>query len=113
MKKPARRSKRVDQESETPKVTTPLALRRASRDEKKHCSKARAVRIRPEYPLTPEMKLMPPELFQIDALDLAPRLLGKFLRRDNVVLRITEVRDKVQFCFLGFLIKLLKKIYNF
>jgi DNA-3-methyladenine glycosylase len=37
------------------------------------------------------MKLMPPEFFQIDALDLAPRLLGKFMRRDNVVLRITEV----------------------
>jgi DNA-3-methyladenine glycosylase len=37
------------------------------------------------------MKLMPPEFFQIDALDLAPRLLGKFLRKDNVVLRITEV----------------------
>lgn len=94
MKKPARRSKRVDQDSETPKVTTPLALRK-SRDEKKHCSKARAARIRPEYPLTrtsiPEMKLMPPEFFQIDALDLAPRLLGKFLRRDDVVLRITEV----------------------
>nr|GMD90545.1 DNA-3-methyladenine glycosylase [Ipomoea batatas] len=29
--------------------------------------------------------------FQIDALDLAPRLLGKFLRRDDVVLQITEV----------------------
>ncbi|PIA48553.1 hypothetical protein AQUCO_01400858v1 [Aquilegia coerulea] len=28
--------------------------------------------------------------FQIDALDLAPRLLGKFLRRDDVVLQITE-----------------------
>ncbi|CAN6887385.1 unnamed protein product [Brassica oleracea] len=92
MKTPPRRSKRVDQESEPPKVTTPVALR-ASR-EKKHCSKTRAVRVRPEYPLTrttPEMKLMPPEFFQIDALDLAPRLLGKFLRRDNVVLRITEV----------------------
>ncbi|KAG2305803.1 hypothetical protein Bca4012_085382 [Brassica carinata] len=93
MKKTVRRSKRVDQELETPpKVTTPVALR-ASRDEKKHCSKARPVR--PEYPLTRitpvEMKLMPPEFFQIDALDLAPRLLGKFLRRDNVVLRITEV----------------------
>ncbi|KAF3589074.1 hypothetical protein F2Q69_00031864 [Brassica cretica] len=92
MKTPPRRSKRVDRESEPPKVTTPVALR-ASR-EKKHCSKTRAVRVRPEYPLTrtpPEMKLMPPEFFQIDALDLAPRLLGKFLRRDNVVLRITEV----------------------
>ncbi|KAF3609784.1 hypothetical protein DY000_02050852 [Brassica cretica] len=92
MKTPPRGSKRVDQESDLPKVTTPVALRAAR--EKKHCSKARAVRVRPEYPLTrisPEMKLMPPEFFQIDALDLAPRLLGKFLRRDDVVLRITEV----------------------
>ncbi|RZC46743.1 hypothetical protein C5167_039691 [Papaver somniferum] len=31
------------------------------------------------------------DFFQIDALDLAPRLLGKFLRRDDVVLQITEV----------------------
>ncbi|KAK6941945.1 Methylpurine-DNA glycosylase [Dillenia turbinata] len=31
------------------------------------------------------------EFFQIDALDLAPRLLGKYLRRDDVVLQITEV----------------------
>lgn len=31
------------------------------------------------------------EFFQCDALDLAPKLLGKFLRRDEVVLQITEV----------------------
>ncbi|KAL4352755.1 hypothetical protein GQ457_06G011010 [Hibiscus cannabinus] len=35
--------------------------------------------------------ILPPHFFQIDALDLAPRLLGKFLRRDDVVLQITEV----------------------
>ncbi|PPS06584.1 hypothetical protein GOBAR_AA14061 [Gossypium barbadense] len=35
--------------------------------------------------------ILPPEFFQIDALDLAPRFLGKFLRRDDVVLQITEV----------------------
>ncbi|KAL2629106.1 hypothetical protein R1flu_013792 [Riccia fluitans] len=29
--------------------------------------------------------------FQSDALELAPRLLGKLLRRDDVILRITEV----------------------
>ncbi|XP_058740282.1 DNA-3-methyladenine glycosylase isoform X2 [Vicia villosa] len=34
---------------------------------------------------------LPREFFEIDALDLAPRLLGKFLRRDDVVLQITEV----------------------
>ncbi|KVI03537.1 Formyl transferase, C-terminal-like protein [Cynara cardunculus var. scolymus] len=31
------------------------------------------------------------EFYQIDALDLAPRLLGKYLKRDDVVLQITEV----------------------
>lgn len=31
------------------------------------------------------------DFFKVDALDLAPRLLGKFLRRDDVVLQITEV----------------------
>lgn len=35
--------------------------------------------------------ILPQSFFQIDALDLAPRLLGKFLRRDGVVLQITEV----------------------
>ncbi|KAF7850098.1 hypothetical protein BT93_L5864 [Corymbia citriodora subsp. variegata] len=38
-----------------------------------------------------KFKILPREFFQIDALDLAPRLLGKFLRRDDVVLQITEV----------------------
>ncbi|WCJ34044.1 DNA-3-methyladenine glycosylase (MAG) [Euphorbia peplus] len=37
------------------------------------------------------MTILPPEFFHIDALLLAPRLLGKFLRRDDVVLQITEV----------------------
>ncbi|BAT85361.1 DNA-3-methyladenine glycosylase isoform X1 [Vigna umbellata] len=46
----------------------------------------------PEPDTSPvEMKILPRDFFQIDALDLAPRLLGKFLRRDDVVLRITEV----------------------
>ncbi|KAA8518296.1 hypothetical protein F0562_015821 [Nyssa sinensis] len=31
------------------------------------------------------------DFYQIDALDLAPLLLGKYLRRDDVVLQITEV----------------------
>ncbi|KAF5747731.1 putative DNA-3-methyladenine glycosylase [Tripterygium wilfordii] len=43
----------------------------------------------PSLPL--EMTILPLGFFQIDALDLAPRLLGKFLRRDDVVLKITEV----------------------
>ncbi|TVU28754.1 hypothetical protein EJB05_20286, partial [Eragrostis curvula] len=36
-------------------------------------------------------RALPQEFFEVDALDLAPRLLGKLLRRDEVVLRITEV----------------------
>ncbi|KAF3796868.1 DNA-3-methyladenine glycosylase [Nymphaea thermarum] len=35
--------------------------------------------------------IMGPEFFRMDALDLAPCLLGKLLRRDDVVLQITEV----------------------
>ncbi|XP_031737514.1 DNA-3-methyladenine glycosylase isoform X2 [Cucumis sativus] len=34
--------------------------------------------------------ILPKEFFLVDALDLAPRLLGKLIRRDDVVLRITE-----------------------
>lgn len=39
----------------------------------------------------PVARPLPREFFEVDALDLAPRLLGKLLRRDQVVLRITEV----------------------
>ncbi|KAL2456600.1 DNA-3-methyladenine glycosylase [Forsythia ovata] len=35
--------------------------------------------------------ILAPDFYQIDALDLAPRLLGKFLKKDDVVLQITEV----------------------
>ncbi|KAG0503893.1 hypothetical protein HPP92_003965 [Vanilla planifolia] len=35
--------------------------------------------------------ILPQSFYLIDALDLAPRLLGKLLRRDEVVLQITEV----------------------
>jgi len=36
-------------------------------------------------------RALPQEFFEVDALVLAPRLLGKLLRRDEVILRITEV----------------------
>lgn len=39
----------------------------------------------------PVGRALPRDFFEVDALDLAPRLLGKLLRRDEVVLRITEV----------------------
>ncbi|GFP91660.1 DNA-3-methyladenine glycosylase [Phtheirospermum japonicum] len=35
--------------------------------------------------------ILSPDFYQIDALDLAPRLLGKHIRKDDVILRITEV----------------------
>lgn len=48
----------------------------------------------PPIPLLSSMissTILPPKFFQVDALLLAPRLLGKFLKRDDVVLQITEV----------------------
>jgi DNA-3-methyladenine glycosylase len=42
--------------------------------------------------LLPQLgSILPRNFFEIDSLDLAPRLLGKYLRRDDVVLQITEV----------------------
>ncbi|WOK96135.1 hypothetical protein Cni_G04842 [Canna indica] len=41
-------------------------------------------------PLEPSA-ILPKNFFLVDSLELAPRLLGKFLRRDEVVLQITEV----------------------
>ncbi|XP_062112177.1 DNA-3-methyladenine glycosylase [Humulus lupulus] len=38
-----------------------------------------------------KIPILPFSFFQIDALDLAPGLLGKFLKREDVVLQITEV----------------------
>lgn len=69
-------------------------------------SKSRRLRAKPNPKLQPQptldampasrsssgkMEILPRDFFQIDALDLAPRLLGKYLRRDDVVLQITEV----------------------
>ncbi|KAF9593092.1 hypothetical protein IFM89_020156 [Coptis chinensis] len=54
--------------------------------------------IKPKYSPTPNpipfntcSTILHASFFQVDALDLAPRLLGKFLRKDDVVLQITEV----------------------
>lgn len=43
------------------------------------------------HAVPPVGRALPRDFFEVDALDLAPRLLGKLLRRDEVVLRITEV----------------------
>ncbi|KAK1353541.1 DNA-3-methyladenine glycosylase II [Heracleum sosnowskyi] len=40
---------------------------------------------------TTMMTTLSPAFFRIDALELAPKLLGKYLRKDDVVLQITEV----------------------
>lgn len=63
-------------------------------------SKALTIRVKPKPKLNAvpipdlsfdRMTILSPDFYQIDALDLAPRLLGKLLRRDDVVLQITEV----------------------
>ncbi|CAK9148443.1 unnamed protein product [Ilex paraguariensis] len=41
--------------------------------------------------LLEKWSILTPDFYQIDALDLARRLLGKYIRRDEVVLQITEV----------------------
>ncbi|XP_068661969.1 DNA-3-methyladenine glycosylase isoform X1 [Aristolochia californica] len=46
---------------------------------------------RPLNPFSALPPILAADFFQVDALDLAPRLLGKLLRRDDVVLQITEV----------------------
>ncbi|XP_062167505.1 DNA-3-methyladenine glycosylase isoform X1 [Alnus glutinosa] len=67
-----------------------------------HPSKTLSIRVKPKpkpklntFPIPDlsfdRMTILSPEFCLIDALDLAPRLLGKHLRRDDVVLRITEV----------------------
>lgn len=41
------------------------------------------------------------DFYSCDALDLAPRLLGKLLRRDDVILQITEVGCDLTFSSNG------------
>lgn len=57
--------------------------------------------------LPEKMTILPFSFFQIDALELAPRLLGKFLRREDVVLQITEVMyPSIFYCYVFFRLKL-------
>lgn len=52
-------------------------------------------------------RLLTPDFYACDALDLAPRLLGKLLRHEDVILQITEVgahlfparQNALQYCF--------------
>lgn len=57
--------------------------------------------------LLAKFPLLGPDFCQIDALDLAPRLLGKHLKKDDVILRITEVIVSLKFsCFINNIIDL-------
>ncbi|XP_047960090.1 DNA-3-methyladenine glycosylase [Salvia hispanica] len=47
--------------------------------------------IRPTTSISSNIPILSRDFYQIDALDLAPRLLGKHLKKDDVVLQITEV----------------------
>ncbi|GLT88327.1 hypothetical protein SLE2022_063580 [Rubroshorea leprosula] len=103
--KPTQRFKRVAAKTRKPIPVSQREDGPAARTTRR--SKSVTVRAKPEQrlaqleikigsfpisdPALHKMAVMPLEFFQIDALDLAPRLLGKFLRRDDVVLQITEV----------------------
>lgn len=57
--------------------------------------------------LLAKFPILGPDFCQIDALDLAPRLLGKHLKKDDVILRITEVIVSLKFsCFINNIIDL-------
>ncbi|KAJ7971428.1 putative DNA-3-methyladenine glycosylase [Quillaja saponaria] len=89
------------------KIISPISTNKPGDDnptEPSQRPKSVAIRVKSKLPPPPRlyslpksdlsfetMQILPAAFFQIDALDLAPRLLGKFLRRDNVVLQITEV----------------------
>jgi DNA-3-methyladenine glycosylase len=56
----------------------------------------KAIKISREIPIVATLgekfpAILNAEFFKCDALELAPKLLGKLLRRDDVVLQITEV----------------------
>ncbi|XP_020982212.1 DNA-3-methyladenine glycosylase isoform X2 [Arachis duranensis] len=72
------------------RVAEPEKKKKSSPTKSSKFSAAKPKRISESKSAT-KMEILPSSFFQIDALDLAPRLLGKFLRRDDVVLQITEV----------------------
>lgn len=71
---------------------------RATKSKSKSKSKSK-VPLSPEHPISniseidqQNLVILGPDFCSVDALDLAPLLLGKYLRRDDVILQITEVR---------------------
>lgn len=89
------RFKRVAQ----PKLLVPQQIEPAHKTTRRSKSAKLSAKPNPSSESEPHIssgtksETLPRDFFQIDALDLAPRLLGKFLRRDDVVLQITEVRS--------------------
>ncbi|KNA22966.1 hypothetical protein SOVF_029050, partial [Spinacia oleracea] len=70
---------------------------RATKSKSKSKSKSK-VPLSPEHPISniseidqQNLVILGPDFCSVDALDLAPLLLGKYLRRDDVILQITEV----------------------
>ncbi|KAK8667616.1 hypothetical protein V6N13_007764 [Hibiscus sabdariffa] len=93
------KSVRLSQSSNDPERCTnqsskSVTIRTGTRPSHKQTQRQPKLNIQPSPvsdPCFSDRTILPPHFFQIDALDLAPRLLGKFLRRDDVVLQITEV----------------------
>ncbi|KAL9262033.1 DNA-3-methyladenine glycosylase-like protein [Drosera capensis] len=90
MTKPQRSSKNLITVVNSPRSTRDNSTAAVHRRPVRSRSSKREVRPGPESGLG-DLRTMGRDFFQIDALELAPLLLGKFLRRDDVVLQITEV----------------------
>ncbi|CAA6663853.1 unnamed protein product [Spirodela intermedia] len=71
--------------------TTPCRITLSQRGKRTAEEEEASAAVVVHRPLSESAILPPPSFFLVDSLDLAPRLLGKLLRRDDVVLRITEV----------------------
>ncbi|KAL9240175.1 hypothetical protein vseg_014423 [Gypsophila vaccaria] len=103
------RSKRIIKQNnstncfpETPNNSSKLSLKLRSKSKSpikiKSPVKIKTL-ISPERPISNNLgdlnsrnwRILNRDFFSIDALELAPLLLGKFLRRDDVILQITEV----------------------
>ncbi|GAB2233102.1 hypothetical protein Droror1_Dr00002317 [Drosera rotundifolia] len=90
MTKPQRSSKHLITAVNSPRSTRDHSTAAVNRRPIRSKSSKPEARPGPESGLG-DLRTMGRDFFQIDALELAPLLLGKFLRRDDVVLQITEV----------------------
>ncbi|ONK66167.1 uncharacterized protein A4U43_C06F4820 [Asparagus officinalis] len=94
-KTPPRFKRKARRSNKTPK-TKPTAIKSEGIGDQTPSKATATAAARPQRATCPvalpsPAAILPRSFFEIDALDLAPRLLGKFLRRDDVVLQITEV----------------------